>query len=266
MPSLADTVSDVTPEQWILNDFTAYLSRNHCLETLQFVQDASRYRACYTEIVGSNKFPCEYFKCHYDYLQALWEDLLESYILPNAHREVNLPSNLKDRLIEFRYSALLPHPSELDDAVNAVYELMEDAIVSGMLSSPVPLEQPCDGGRGVWKRISGRLRRKISKSMTKSVSERDLQTKFRVSEGSELRSFCLGRDGADTFYTRRHSLEGASPLPRSHLLQRVMEVVDHTVLAVWSTRWLKPLPDKERAEVDIGIGTRDQYVGSKPLE
>lgn len=266
MPSLADTISDPTPEPWILNDFTAYLSRNHCLETLQFVQDASRYRACYAEIVGSNKFPCEYFKCHYDYLQALWEDLLEAYILPNAHREVNLPSNLRDRLLAFRYSALLPHPSELDDAVNAVYELMEDAIVSGMLNSPVPLEQPGNGGRGVWKRISGKLRRKMSKSMSKSNSERDLQTKFRVSEGHELRSSCLGGDDADTFYTRRHSLEGNSPIPRSHLLQRVMEVFDHTVLPVWSMRWLKPPPEKERAEVEIEIGTRDQYVGAKPLE
>ncbi|EWY79243.1 hypothetical protein FOYG_17576 [Fusarium oxysporum NRRL 32931] len=145
-----------------LNDFSAYLSRNHCLENLQFIQDASRYRDCYTEIVGANQSPWVSVMCDYDYLRALWEDILENYILPNGHREVNLPSEVRDRLLGFCSSDLLPHPSELDGAVKIVHELIEDSILPGFLNSRMSPKQPGDGVRGSLKRIGCSLRRKIS--------------------------------------------------------------------------------------------------------
>lgn len=147
MSSLASIISGLSPDPWGLSDFTAYLSRNHCLENLQFVQDASRYRVCYSEIVGGNRIPRASLRCHYDYLQALWEGLLGTYIRTNGHREVNLPSEVSDRLLGFRSSDFLPHPSELDDAVEIVHQLMEDSILPGFLNSHMSLEKPGDRGR-----------------------------------------------------------------------------------------------------------------------
>ncbi|KAH6874294.1 RGS domain-containing protein [Thelonectria olida] len=247
---MANVISDLSPDPWRLNDFTAYLSRNHCLENLQFVQDASRYRACYVEIVGGNRISRVSLTCHFDYLQALWEDILGAYIFPNGHREVNLPSEVRDRLLKCRSSDFLPHPSELDDAVKVVYELIEDSILPGFLNSHVSLEQPGERERGDGRRIRGRLRRNISTS----ISECDHQIE------------CLGGDGRGTLCARRHSLGGPSPSPRTHLLRRALEVFDHTVHRVRGKRWLKPLLEKDEA-TDVEIGTRDhQYVSAKSLE
>ncbi|SCO84439.1 related to a-agglutinin core protein AGA1 [Fusarium oxysporum] len=84
-------------------------------------------------------------RCDYDYLRALWEDLLENYILPDGHREVNLPSEVRDRLLGFCSSDLLPHPSELDAAVKIVHELIEDSILPGFLNSHMSPKQSDDG-------------------------------------------------------------------------------------------------------------------------
>ncbi|KAH6873656.1 RGS domain-containing protein [Thelonectria olida] len=166
MPLLANIISDLSPDPWTLYDFTVYLSSNDCLETLQFFQDASRYRYCYAEIVGGNRTPWVSVRCDYDYLRALWEDLLENYILPNGQREVNLPSEVRDRLLGFCSSDLLPHPSELDDAVKIVRELIEDSILPGFLNSHMSAKQPSNGVRGALKRIGSSLRRKILTSLS----------------------------------------------------------------------------------------------------
>ncbi|KAH7137639.1 RGS domain-containing protein, partial [Dactylonectria macrodidyma] len=228
MSSLATIISDLSPDPWGLNDFTAYLSRNHCLENLQFVQDASRYRVCYAETVGGNRIPWVSIRCHYDYLQALWEGLVGAYILPDGHREVNIPSKVRDQLLGFHSSGFLPHPSELDDAVKTIHELMEDSILPGFLNSHVSQEQPGDGGRGDWRGINGKLRRKISMSS----SEGDHQRKLRVSEASEPWASSLGRDGGDTFCARCHSIEDALPSLRRYLLRRAIQLFDHTVHGV----------------------------------
>ncbi|KAH7112266.1 RGS domain-containing protein [Dactylonectria estremocensis] len=237
MPSLSDVISDLSLDPWRLDDFTAYLSKNHCLETLQFVQDASRYQACYAEIVEGIRIPWVYLRCHYDYLQALWEHLMDAYILPGGYREVNLPCEVRARLLGFRSSDFPPHPSELSDAVRSIHELMEDSILPGFLDSQVSLEQPAGRGCCDLRGTSGRLRQKISKT----TSERDHQRKFRVREGSGSRASGLGGDGEGSFCRRRYLLGGALASPRCHLLRRAMESFDHTVRGVGGIRWwLKP--------------------------
>ncbi|KAH7115476.1 RGS domain-containing protein [Dactylonectria estremocensis] len=261
MPSLANIISDLSPGPWRLSDFTTYLSRNHCLENLQFVQDASRYCVCYAEVAGGNRTPQVSLRCHDDYLQALWKGLLGAYILPNGHREVNLPSKVRDRLLVFRSSDFLPHPSELDDALEIIHQLMEDSILPGFLNSRVSLEQPGDRGCGDWNGISGRLRRKIS---TSSLYW-DHGKRVQVNEPLRLRASSLGGDGGDTFCAPCHFVEGAAPSPRSHLLRRTIEVFDLTVRGVWGMGWLK-LPLGKDGAADVEMGTEDQYVSAKPLE
>ncbi|KAH7248457.1 RGS domain-containing protein [Fusarium solani] len=254
MPSLADVISDLSPDPWRFNDFKAYLSKNHCLETLQFIQDASRYRACYAEIVEGEQIPRVSLKRHYDYLQRLWEDLLGTYILPNGHHEVNLPSEVRTRLLGLRPSGLPPHPSELDEAVKIVHELMEDSILPGFVQSYISLDQPGDRGVMGWRRISGRLRRKISTPM----SEWD-------HGDSGPRASGLNEDGEAILCTRRHLLGDAPISPHSHLVRPAIELFDYIVRGVRGIRWLKLPLEKDRA-ADIDIGAKDQYVSAKLLE
>ncbi|KAH7190856.1 RGS domain-containing protein [Fusarium oxysporum] len=247
-------ISNLNSEAGGLNDFTAYLSKNHCLETLQFIQDALRYRAYYAEIVEDKEIPWPYLRRHYDYLQELWEDLLGTYILPSGHREVNLPSEVRTRLLGLRSSALSPHPSELDEAVKIILELMEDSILPGFLKSYVSLDQPGDRGGGGWRGIFDKLQRKIPTS----TSERGYEDSGSRASGSR-------EDGEATLCTRRRFLGGAPASPHSHLLRPLGELFDHTVRGVRGMRWLKP-PLENDGAADSEIDAKDEQVRAKLLE
>ncbi|EXK75946.1 hypothetical protein FOQG_19292 [Fusarium oxysporum f. sp. raphani 54005] len=254
MQSLPEVISNLNSDAGGLTDFTAYLSKNHCLETLQFTQDASRYRVHYAEIVEDKEIPWEYLRRHYDYLQELWDDLLGTYILPSGHREINIPSEVRARLLGLRSSVLPPHPSELDDVVKIVLELMEDSILPGFLKSYVSLDQPEDRGGDGWMRIFRRLQRKIP-----------TPTPERAYEDSGSRTFGLREDGKATLCTRRRFLGDAPASPHSRLLRPLGEMFDHTVRGVRGMRWLKP-PLENDGAADSEIDDKDEQVKAKLLE
>ncbi|EGU73350.1 hypothetical protein FOPG_19657 [Fusarium oxysporum f. sp. conglutinans race 2 54008] len=253
MQSLPEVISNFNSDAGGLSDFTAYLSKNHCLETLQFTQDASRYRAHYAEIVEDKEIPWEYLRRHYDYLQELWEDLLGTYILPGGHREVNLPSEVRARLLGLRSSALPPHPSELDEAVKLILELMEDSILPGFLRSYVLLDKSGDTGGG-WRGIFDRLQRKIPTS----TSERGYEDSGSRASGSR-------EDGETTLCTRLRFLGGAPASLHSHLLRPLGELFDYTVRGVRGMRWLKP-PLENDGAADAEIDAKDEQFRTKLLE
>ncbi|RKK11284.1 hypothetical protein BFJ66_g16600 [Fusarium oxysporum f. sp. cepae] len=256
MSLLPEVISNLALDASRLNDFTAYLSKNHCLETFQFIQDASRYRAYYAEIVEDKEIPWEYLRRHYYYLQELWEDILGTYILPNGHREVNLPSEIRTRLLGLRSSALPPHPSGLDDAVKTVLELMEDSILPGFMESYESLDRP--GGRGEvggWRGVLCRLQRRISTT----TSEQNY--KESVPRASDSRD-----DSEATHCTRRRFLAVAAASPYNHLRRPLGGLFDHTVCNVRGIRWLKLPLEKDGAAADTEIDDRDEQVSAKLLE
>ncbi|EWY83090.1 hypothetical protein FOYG_15162 [Fusarium oxysporum NRRL 32931] len=246
MALLPETLSNLNSDPSRLNDFIAYLSRNHCLENLQFIQDASRYRACYAEIVEDKKFPWEYLRRHYDYLQELWEDLLGTYVLPNGDREVNLPSEVRARLLGLRSSALPPHPSELDDVVQIVLELMEYSILPGFLNSCETLDQSRGGVVGGWRGLST------------PTSEGDHEDSVPRDSGSK-------EESEATHCTRRRFLVDAIASPRSHLLRPLGGLLDDSVCGIRGMRWLKKSLGKY-GTADTEIDTKDKEVSAKLLE
>ncbi|KAI9773841.1 MAG: hypothetical protein M1840_006066 [Geoglossum simile] len=131
-PTLAEILSNTAPPPWTLTQFMAYLSQNHCLETLEFTMDASRYRKHYNEAFSSPISPdndaCKYVK-------MLWQRLLDAYITPNGPREVNLPSDVRDRLLSLPNHEYPPPPDSLDSAVKIIYELMDGSVLVPFLNS-----------------------------------------------------------------------------------------------------------------------------------
>nr|CEG03495.1 unnamed protein product [Fusarium pseudograminearum CS5834] len=246
MSLLPEIISYLNSDASGLNGFIAYLSKNHCLETLQFIQDTSRYRVCYAEIVEDEKIPWEYLRRHYGYLQELWDDLLGAYILPNGDREVNLPCEVRTRLLGLRSSSLPPHPSELDDAIQIVLELMEDSILPGFLKSYESLDQSRGGLVGGWRGLLGGFSRTVSTP----TSEGDHEDSVSRSSGSR-------EDDKDTQCTRRLFLKAALASPRRHLLRPLEELLDHTVCSVRSMRWFKEPLEKDGA-ADTEIDTKDK--------
>lgn len=131
-PTLAEILSNTSAPPWTLAAFMAYLSQNHCLETLEFTMDADRYSTAYNQILAEQP------SCANDRVCLLWEKLMQAYIIPYAPREVNLPSRVRDRLLALSYTSAPPPPSELDDAVGIVYELMNDSVLLPFIESLSP--------------------------------------------------------------------------------------------------------------------------------
>lgn len=138
-PNLSEILANSSPPPWTLSAFMAYLSQNHCLETLEFTMDASRYRKHYNKIASrspTGEIVAGSEDCKY--VSSLWQKLLEAYIVPNGPREVNIPSSVREGLIAHSNDEVPPHHLVLDTAVQKVYELMEESVLVPFLNSFYP--------------------------------------------------------------------------------------------------------------------------------
>ncbi|KAH6622941.1 hypothetical protein F5144DRAFT_595203 [Chaetomium tenue] len=134
-PSLRDILTNIAPPPYTLGAFTAFLSQNHCMETLEFTMDADRYSTAYFNFLMEQAAG---LPDGMDHVCSLWQKIINAYILPYGLREVNLPSHVRDRLLSLRCTPAPPHPSELDEAVRIVYELMNDSVLGPFIASVAP--------------------------------------------------------------------------------------------------------------------------------
>ncbi|KAB5585783.1 RGS domain-containing protein [Coniochaeta sp. 2T2.1] len=168
-PTLHEILSNVAPAPWTQAAFMAFLSQNHCLETLEFTMEANRYTSAYSEIMsGQSNFKGNDGK---DYLCDLFQKLIGSYVVPDSFREVNLPAPVRDRLLSLSAHGTPPHPSELDDAIRIVYELMNDSVLGPFLESfAVPQQEEAVVDEKATGR-QGRSRMRIPKESSSSNNE-----------------------------------------------------------------------------------------------
>lgn len=105
--------------------------------------DAKRYEKHYRDMVDKSPqslMASENPECVY--VRMLWQKLLDAYIAPNGPREVNLPSNVRDRLLSLPSIETPPDPAELDPAVKIIYELMDESVLVPFLNSMAPSRGP----------------------------------------------------------------------------------------------------------------------------
>ncbi|RFU79848.1 regulator of g- signaling [Trichoderma arundinaceum] len=133
-PTLNEILLDTAPPPWTLTAFMAYLSQNHCMETLEFTLDSQRYASVYEQYL-SEATPSDDSR---DRVCAWWEKLMQVYIIPCAPREVNIPAQVRDGLLRVPYGPNPPHPSELTEAGHIIYELMNDSLLVPFLESVSP--------------------------------------------------------------------------------------------------------------------------------
>jgi hypothetical protein len=142
-PTLQEVLSNTAPPPWTISAFTAYLSQNHCLETLEFTIEADRYTKQYQEIAAKDpNTPVSPNTPDFENVRTLWQKLLDNYITPNAPREVNLPSDIRDHLLTLPYTELPPDPIALEPAVKIVFELMDESVLVPFLNSVAPSRGP----------------------------------------------------------------------------------------------------------------------------
>ncbi|KAF3491859.1 G protein signaling domain-containing protein regulator [Arthroderma uncinatum] len=143
-PTLDDVLSNTAAPPYTLTAFMAYLSQNHCLETLEFTMDSKRYAETYKAVSRQvDEFPILSDSPQADHLCMLWHRLLSAYVMPGSPREINLPSAVRDALLRHSNLRRPPPPETLDAAVKRIHDLMDESIFIPFLNSHVsPQSQP----------------------------------------------------------------------------------------------------------------------------
>jgi Regulator of G protein signaling domain len=140
-PTLDEILNKRSHPPYTLSAFTAFLSQQHCLETLEFTMDAKQYQDKYaTAAAHLAGMPMNYDHDDMYDLQQDWIRILDVYIKPGSPREINLPSEERDDLLDQTYAERPPEPEALDPAVKRMYDLMSDSIFMPFLNSfnPAP--------------------------------------------------------------------------------------------------------------------------------
>jgi len=128
-PTLDDVLNNKAPPPYTLAAYTAFLSQQHCLETMEFTTEAKRYSAKYDESAANLAgMPLTTDTDEGFELMQDWMRILDVYIKPGAPREINLPAEERDDLIDHPYEPRPPPPEALDAAVKRMYDLMSDSI------------------------------------------------------------------------------------------------------------------------------------------
>lgn len=137
------------------------------METLEFVLDADRYRAAYDRLAQPSGDAM--VSNASEQICSLWRKVIEAYIMPCAPREINIPAHVRDRLLQLQYAP--PDPSELDEAVQIVHELMNDSVLVPFLESAVPSLPEIPAEEDFQELRQGRSRLRIPREGSSSRDE-----------------------------------------------------------------------------------------------
>lgn len=120
-PELSEVLLGGSSEPWTLAAFTNFLENNYCAEVLQFITDVVDYRKTYDSAYSAEE--SEQAQAILN-TQALWRSLMETYILPNAVREINIPGAVRNSLLAPRNPHQTVPPDVLQAAYDSMYELL----------------------------------------------------------------------------------------------------------------------------------------------
>lgn len=123
-----DILNDHAPFPYTLSAFIAFLSDNHCLEILEFIFEARRYRHGYQDQ-----------SLERDTLHQQWLRLLRTYIVPGAAREINITDKVRGELLdsvsgltqdqEQENDTSCPDPENLNPALKQMHDLLHESIL-----------------------------------------------------------------------------------------------------------------------------------------
>ncbi|CAG8309752.1 unnamed protein product [Penicillium salamii] len=188
-PTLDEVLANVAPPPYTLSAFMAYLSQNHCLETLEFTMEANRYRESYYALLdrlGPSALDSECPESQH--MRMLWQRLLTAYIFPGSPREINLSSEVRDALLQHANVTAPPVPETLDSAVKRIHDLMEESIFLPFINSHTmspsmmpsePLLGPDDSlnlSTSFDEHPMKRVRSRVSKRLSPQSSLKDLSS------------------------------------------------------------------------------------------
>lgn len=140
-PTLREILLNISPPPWNLRAFNTHLFQRHCEETLQFNQDAENYAVFYDQFAGESCTQRD------KRVVSLWQKLIRLYIAPCGLREINISHHEREHLLSLPCEPQPPHPSELDDCREGIYNLMNESLLGPFLDSVSPTQQESEYGQ-----------------------------------------------------------------------------------------------------------------------
>lgn len=129
-----DILCDWSPEPYTLNFFLIFLSRDHCIETLDFIIDAEAY----CDIYHANRTSLDDKNTPRNpmLIGKQWEHLMATYICLGSPSEINLPSCIRHRLLDIVSDIVsYPSPEQLTSAGDHAYEILTENVLVPFIRS-----------------------------------------------------------------------------------------------------------------------------------
>ena len=261
-PTLNEVLHNSAQPPYTLSSFMAYLSMMHSLETLEFLLDASRYRACYQQTFLSPNSPT--MQPSYpdtERVKIMWHRLIDAYVRPGGSREVNLPSDLRDSLLRSPAQYTPPPPEVLDASVNHIYNLMRDGVLASFIANCDAQAQhsatskDLSSSRSLWNKSPAALLNRnnsgSSSNSTRSSSAELMTPVTSISSTSQPISIPYPMSPHRTSYPPSSTRSSAG-----YLSQSVANHLEDSHL----DSWMENTPD-EMSDVDEGSVGRNSSSG-----
>ncbi|KAF7591563.1 hypothetical protein BBP40_001443 [Aspergillus hancockii] len=139
LPTFDKVLNDAAPYPYSLNSFKAYLSQNHCSESLNFLEEVEQYTQTYRCAIQVDGAPLSSHSTSSPSLLLTWKRLISTYILPGSPQELNLSTEERNSLLKYDNARVPPPPCLINEAVKRIAQSLESSVFFQFLSSRVGL-------------------------------------------------------------------------------------------------------------------------------
>lgn len=137
-PNFNNIISGHASAPYDFESFVDFLSRNHCIETLDFLSEANAYSDSYHNSgISAHR---GHMTPETRRLGKQWKTIMSTYISTGSPNELNIPEELRQELLN-NHDVLIspPNPSQLDPTIHHARELLADGVLIPFINS-IPME------------------------------------------------------------------------------------------------------------------------------
>jgi len=137
-PDLSNIISGHARAPYDFESFVDFLSRNHCIETLDFLSEANAYSDSYYHSGVSAQQG--HMTPETRRLGKQWKTIMSTYISTGSPNELNIPEDIRKELLN-NHNVLVspPNPAQLDSTIHHARELLADGVLIPFINS-IPVE------------------------------------------------------------------------------------------------------------------------------